>query len=69
MVKKFLCWIGIHKWVDIKTQISKNICYGFGTGSPGYRVTQECSRCGKRRFMKLNLATPDEDLYKEYLWR
>lgn len=69
MIDNFLCFIGLHKWIDIKIQISKNICYGIGMGEPGYRVTQKCSRCKKRRFIKLNLFTSDEDLYKEYLWR
>jgi hypothetical protein len=71
MIRKFLCFIGMHRWIDVKTQISKNICYGFDLGEPGYRVIQKCSnnKCKKRRFIKLNLFTPDSDLYNDNIWR
>ena len=59
-----------HKYVDIKTQITKNVCFGFsGAELPGYRVLQRCKKCGKERYISLNLAMPDSMLYNESLWR
>jgi len=52
-----------------KNSYIKKVCYGFGSGLPGYRLTHKCSICDKTRYIKLNLFVPDEDLYKEHLWR
>lgn len=61
------CW---HDWKEIKVQIAKNVCFGFGSsGSPGYRVTEKCTKCSKKRYMKLNLMMPDSCLMDELLWR
>jgi len=62
-----ICW---HKYEDIKTQITKRACFGFaGTEMPGYRVTQVCKKCGKVRYISLNLSMPDKYLYEEGMWR
>lgn len=62
-----ICW---HNYQDVKTQISKNRCYGFpGTELPGYRVVQKCSKCGKIKYERLSLHTPYVDLYNDILWK
>lgn len=68
-MKPFRCMLGVHKYVDEATQISKNICYGDGIGSPGYRTIQKCILCGQTNVIKLNLCTPNEDLYNDRLWK
>lgn len=64
------CKLGIHKYKDIKTQISKGLYFGFsGCEAPGYRVTQRCERCGKINYMSLNLMMPNKYLYQESIWK
>lgn len=68
-MKNFKCIVGLHKYKDIKTQITKGIAYGFaGAELPGYRIIQICELCGKKNYMKLNLMMPDKDLYNEHIW-
>jgi len=62
--------LGFHKYRDIKTQITKNILFGFGgVELPGYRLIQKCNRCGKINYMSLNLSMPNKYLYRENIWR
>ena len=59
-----------HKYEDIKTEISKNICFGLaGAEMPGYRLTQQCKVCKKIRYISLNIAMPDKYLYDEKIWK
>jgi hypothetical protein len=60
------CW---HKYKDIKTQQIKGMLFGIDGGLPAQRVVQECVKCGKIRYIKLNMCMPDEYLYRENLWR
>ena len=62
-----MCW---HKYEDKETQRTKNICFGFaGAEMPGYRIKQVCKKCGKIRYMKLNMMMPDKYLYMENIWK
>jgi hypothetical protein len=62
-----ICW---HRYVDIETQISKGICFGIGGCElPGYRVVQKCEKCGKIRYISLNMMMPNKYLYNENIWR
>ena len=58
-----------HKYKDVKTQISKGMCFGFGEGSPGMRLIRQCTKCNKKKYIKLNLFMHDEFLYNEKIWR
>lgn len=69
MKKRLKCKLGFHKYKDIKTQIAKRMMFGFGEGSPGYRVVQECEFCGEQRYIKLNLWMSDKYLYNESIWK
>jgi len=42
-MKKIKCLLGFHKYEDIKTQVTKNMAFGFsGCEMPGYRIVQKC---------------------------
>ena len=62
------CLLGFHKNKDIKTQITKGICYGYGGGSPGMRVAKKCALCDHISYQKLNLCVPYKDLINDKLW-
>ena len=50
--------------------MTKNICFGFaGTEMPGMRVKQVCKKCGKVRYISLNITMPNKYLYREEIWR
>lgn len=69
-ISEIKCWLGIHKYKDIKTQITKNICFGTsGCELPGYRVTRKCERCGKIEYQSLNLNMSNKYLYQEFIWK
>ena len=65
---EFRCVIGFHKDKDIKMQITKNICYGEGYGSPGMRVVKKCDLCDNISYQSLNLCVPYGDLINDKLW-
>lgn len=58
----------IHDYEEIKYQITKNICFGLGN-CHGLRVVEQCKKCGKLRYIKLNLSMPDSYLYRECIWK
>lgn len=61
------CW---HKYKEVKTQISKGLLFGVaGCEMPGYRVTEVCEKCGKKRYIRLNMSMPNKYLYDEKIWR
>jgi hypothetical protein len=69
-IKNFLCKIGIHKYKDVETQITKNISYGFsGCELPGVRLKQICEKCNHVYYMKLNLFMSNEDVWNDNLYR
>ena len=66
------CKLGIHKYVDVEHQTTKNIAFGFtGAELPGWRLIQKCSVpwCNKRRVIKLNMKMPNKYLYMESIWK
>ncbi len=66
---RFLCKIGIHKYKDIKTQITKGVGFGFaGCEAPGMRLVKECLCCNKIDYMNLNMSMPSKYLYDESIW-
>ncbi len=69
-LRKLLCGVGLHKSVDIETQRTKHICFGFaGAELPGYRLVRKCKFCGFVDYMKLNLAMPTKYLYEHSIWK
>lgn len=67
--KRFWCRLDWHKWVDVKTQRTKHIYFGFaGCELPGFRVIQKCKHCDETRPMSLNLSMPAKYLYQEEIW-
>ncbi|KKM81462.1 hypothetical protein LCGC14_1329600 [marine sediment metagenome] len=67
--KRFLCRIGWHKLVDIKTQYTKYMRFGYtGCEMPGMRVTECCKYCDDIKYMSLNLCMPNKYLYQEEIW-
>lgn len=61
------CW---HKYKDVKTQTTRGVAFGFGSGAPpGMRLVQECIKCGKIRHINLNLSMPERFLTVERIWR
>lgn len=59
-----------HRYKYIKTQITKGMLFGLaGCELPGYRVTEICEKCGKKRYTSLNLCMPNKYLYVESIWR
>jgi len=69
-MKKIKCLFGFHKYKDIKTQITKNVTFGFnGCEMPGYRLIRECEDYSKINYVRLNLCMPEKYLYNEKIWR
>ena len=67
--KKFLCKIGLHKYVDVKIQRTKHIYFGYaGCELPGLRVVRRCKYCDDVGYMRLNLCMPNKYLYQEEIW-
>lgn len=62
------CKLGFHKYEDVKTQMTKSICFGCAN-LPGWRVVQKCKHCPKISYMKLNISMPNKYLYQEEIWR
>lgn len=61
------CW---HRFEDKVTQRTVNLYFGFaGSELPGIRITQACKKCGKVRYMSLNLMMPNKYLYMEEVWK
>lgn len=69
MKKSLRCWLGFHKYIDIKTQFTKGIRFGFSEcEQPGCRVIEQCKKCGHIHYVSLNLCMPDKYLYREEIW-
>ena len=66
-MEKIRCRLGFHKNKDIKTQRTKNICYGWGY-LPGLRVVKKCELCDNISYQSLNLCVPYRDLINDKLW-
>ena len=73
MIKRIINWLKdkhiLHTWVEEKTQHIKGVLYGLGwCGFPSERIVYVCKKCGKKKFIFLNLSTPYSDRYNEDLW-
>jgi hypothetical protein len=70
MSKRFLCKIGWHKYLDVKTQRTILVGFGFsGCEMPGWRIVRKCAYCGDVGHMSLNLMMPNKYLHQEELWK
>lgn len=49
-MKKLLCWLGFHKWVNIDTRPEPNPKAGT---SICYSELHECSRCKKQEYLSM----------------
>ena len=69
-VRVFFDFCIFHHYIDVKTQTTRTRCYGFmGAEMPGLRLVQLCDKCGKKRFIKLNLMVPDHDMKLDHIWK
>jgi len=57
--------ICFHRYEDVKFQMTKGVLFHY---VPGYRLVQKCKKCGKIKYVNLNLAMPDKYLYRESIW-
>ncbi len=54
-----------HKWKH-KTQVVRNIMFGYGYGVPVMREVSTCGRCGKKKVLILNMGYKPTGFEKWY---